>query len=73
MLPGTVEKVLPFGAFVTVGDGVVGLVPFREFNGRPAAGTAEAFRAGEEVSVVVTEVDRSRRRVLLASPEPLGT
>ncbi|MGW3445884.1 S1 RNA-binding domain-containing protein [Streptomyces sp. NPDC001076] len=70
VLRGTVEKVLPFGAFVGVGDGISGLVPFRELNGRPAAGTPEAFRTGAEMSVVVTEIELPRRRVFLAMPEP---
>ncbi|MER7180389.1 S1 RNA-binding domain-containing protein [Streptomyces hyaluromycini] len=69
ILHGAVEKVLPFGAFVALGDGIVGLVPFREVHGRPAAGSPEAFRTGEEMSVVVAEIDRSRRRVLLSPPE----
>ncbi|MGW1623554.1 S1 RNA-binding domain-containing protein [Streptomyces sp. NPDC002172] len=70
VLRGTVERVLPFGAFVSVGDGIAGLVPFRELHGRPAAGTPEAFRSGDEMSVVVTEIELPRRRVFLATPEP---
>ncbi|MFD8813694.1 S1 RNA-binding domain-containing protein [Streptomyces sp. NPDC059627] len=69
ILPGTVEKVLFFGALVTVGDGITGLVPFKEIHGRPAAGSPEAFRAGEAIPVAVTEIERSRRRVFLAMPE----
>ncbi|WP_033255652.1 S1 RNA-binding domain-containing protein [Kitasatospora phosalacinea] len=68
-LRGTVVKVLPFGACVALGDGVVGLVPFRECQGRPAAGLPEAFRVGDETSVVVTDVDPSGRRVFLSGPE----
>ncbi|MEU9128752.1 S1 RNA-binding domain-containing protein [Kitasatospora sp. NPDC048540] len=52
-LRGTVVRVLPFGAFVGVGDGVVGLVPFKVVHGRPAAGTPEVFQAGAEGSAVV--------------------
>ncbi|WP_333738240.1 S1 RNA-binding domain-containing protein [Streptomyces sp. IBSBF 2806] len=65
-LRGTVEKVLPFGAFVNLEDGVVGLVPFREVHGRPAADRPESFEAGEEIAVVVTDIELPQRRVSLS-------
>ncbi|MGW5422159.1 S1 RNA-binding domain-containing protein [Streptomyces sp. NPDC003943] len=65
-LRGTVGRVLPFGVFVGLGDGVAGLIPFREVHGRPAAGSPEDFEAGEEVAVVVTHIDRPTRRVFLS-------
>lgn len=68
-LLGTVEKVVPIGIFVHVGDGIVGLVPFREPHGRPAASPVGDIDAGDEIAVVVTEIDPSRRRVLLSRPE----
>ncbi|MGW0189282.1 S1 RNA-binding domain-containing protein [Streptomyces sp. NPDC003362] len=68
-LLGTVVKVLPVGAFVDVGDGVLGLVPFKEVHGGPAACPPEAFETGAEISVVVSDIDRPHRRVLLSTPE----
>ncbi|MCX5212577.1 S1 RNA-binding domain-containing protein [Kitasatospora sp. NBC_00240] len=68
-LRGTVVDMLFFGAFVDIGDEVVGLVPFKEVHGRPVAGLPEAFQVGDEISVVVTDVDRQGRRVFLAGPE----
>ncbi|MFD8851822.1 S1 RNA-binding domain-containing protein [Streptomyces sp. NPDC059604] len=50
---GTVEKVLPIGVLVDLGDEVFGLVPFREIDGGSAASPAEDFEAGEEIAVVV--------------------
>ncbi|MGA5641652.1 S1 RNA-binding domain-containing protein [Streptomyces cinereoruber] len=67
-LRGTVEKVLSVGAFVDLGEGLLGLVPFREVNGYPAAGRPEDFGEGEEVSVVVTHIERPTRRILLSGP-----
>ncbi|CAL9615934.1 Polyribonucleotide nucleotidyltransferase [Streptomyces sp. enrichment culture] len=61
-LRGRVTKVQPVGAFVQVAEGVEGLL-------RPQAPTAaeeSAIRAGEEVTVVVSAVDRLRRTVTLA-------
>ncbi|HEX8864282.1 MAG TPA: S1 RNA-binding domain-containing protein [Lentzea sp.] len=51
-LRGRVTKAVPFGVFVRVADGVEGLVPL------PALG-----QEGDEVVVVLTGIDRERRRV----------
>ncbi|MFF3762219.1 S1 RNA-binding domain-containing protein [Streptomyces sp. NPDC002185] len=68
-LRGTVEKVLPFGVIVDLGDGVAGLIPFREALGRPAVSPVEHFEVGERIAVVVTEIDPAPRRVLLSRPQ----
>ncbi|MER5966915.1 S1 RNA-binding domain-containing protein [Streptomyces sp. NPDC002057] len=68
-LRGTLEKVLSFGILVDLGDGIAGLVPFREAPGRPAASPLEDFEVGEEIAVVVAEIDPPRRRVLLSRPQ----
>ncbi|MFH8573217.1 S1 RNA-binding domain-containing protein [Streptomyces sp. NPDC017993] len=70
-LRGTVVRVLSFGGFVDIGDGIVGLVPFKEVHGRPAAGRPEAFQPGDEISVVVTNVEPLHRRVFLSRPEEM--
>ncbi|MEU9851997.1 S1 RNA-binding domain-containing protein [Streptomyces sp. NPDC047974] len=68
-LRGTVEKVVPIGVFVDLGDGIVGLLPFRTADGRPETGPVENVDTGDEIAVVVTEIDPSRRRVLLSAPQ----
>ncbi|BAJ26494.1 MULTISPECIES: S1 RNA-binding domain-containing protein [Kitasatospora] len=68
-LRGTVGKVLPFGIFVNLGDGIVGLVPFREVHGRAAVSPVEDFEAGEEIAVIVTEIELPTRRVFLSRPK----
>ncbi|MFC8717129.1 S1 RNA-binding domain-containing protein [Kitasatospora sp. NPDC057198] len=60
-LRGTVTRLVPFGVFVRVADGVEGLVPSEALG--PAEGT---LRVGDEVPVVVAGVDRERRRLTLA-------
>lgn len=62
---GLVTKLVPFGAFVRIADGVEGLIPTRE---TPPGGVEE----GDEVTVVVTAVDRARRRVALSVLSPGG-
>ncbi|MEU2546863.1 S1 RNA-binding domain-containing protein [Streptomyces roseolus] len=65
---GTVEKTVSIGVFVDLGDGIVGLLPSGDAPGRPAASPVEGFEAGEEIAVVVAEIDPPRRRVLLSRP-----
>lgn len=54
VLPGQVTQVMPFGAFVELGGGVVGLL-----HGRTD------LRPGAEVSVTIEAVDLEGRRVSL--------
>ncbi|MFB7032327.1 MULTISPECIES: S1 RNA-binding domain-containing protein [unclassified Streptomyces] len=68
-LRGTVEKTVSIGVFVDLGDGISGLIPFREVHGRPAASPVEDFELGEEIAVVVTEIELPTRRVFLSGPE----
>ncbi|WP_031010213.1 S1 RNA-binding domain-containing protein [Streptomyces sp. NRRL F-5727] len=65
---GTVEKTVPIGVFVELGDGFVGLVPSREIDGRPAMSPVEELEAGEEITVIVTEIDLPTRRIFLSRP-----
>ncbi|MER5862043.1 S1 RNA-binding domain-containing protein [Kitasatospora sp. NPDC002040] len=55
---GTVSRVLPFGVFVRLAEGVEGMVHAPE--------AAVAVAMGDEVEVVVLDVDLMRRRIGLA-------
>ncbi|MGJ5947830.1 S1 RNA-binding domain-containing protein [Streptomyces neyagawaensis] len=67
VLRGRVTRVVPFGVFVEVADGVQGLVrpPTGPAAERPTA-PEEVGAQGEEVAVAVVEVDRERRTLLLS-------
>jgi small subunit ribosomal protein S1 len=65
-LRGQVTKLVPFGVFVQVADGVEGLVHLRELTWPPVAAPEDVVRVGDQVSVVVTEIDRGRRRLALS-------
>ncbi|MEW1893777.1 S1 RNA-binding domain-containing protein [Streptomyces sp. NBC_00523] len=66
---GTVKKTAPIGVFVELGDGFVGLLPSIEIDGRPAASPVEDLEAGEEITVIVTEIDLPTRRICLSRPK----
>lgn len=57
----TVVSLAPFGAFVTVGDGIKGLVPTAELAEHPIRHPREVVVPGDSVLAEVTRVDRQRR------------
>jgi ribosomal protein S1 len=63
---GPVTKLVPFGAFVRVGDGIEGLIHISELSATPIDTPDQAVQVGEEVTVTITEIDRPRRRVRLS-------
>ena len=73
VVDGTVTKTVPFGAFVSVGDGVEGLVHVSEIAIHRVESPELELSIGQSVSVKVTEMDEERRRVSLsikqANPE----
>ena len=57
----TIDSLAPFGAFVTVGDGIRGLVPTAELAEHPIRHPREVVVPGDSVLAEVTKVDRQRR------------
>lgn len=75
-LPGEVTRLLPFGAFVRVAEGIEGLVPLEELAWTSVEKPEDVLRVGAGVLAVITGLDRERRRLLLSlrqtSPGPDG-
>lgn len=65
-LQGQVTKLVPFGVFVQVTDGLEGLVHLRELTQSPVETPDGVVQVGDEVTVVVTEIDREQRRLALS-------
>ncbi|MGW0909992.1 S1 RNA-binding domain-containing protein [Streptomyces sp. NPDC002853] len=65
-LEGRVTKLIPFGAFVRVADGIEGLVHLTELAWTPVENPQDVVQIGDEIPVVVTEIDRERRRLTLS-------
>ena len=63
---GKVVKMMEFGLFVEIGDGVQGLVHSSEVSWRRKDSNWDnLYKAGDEVEVMVLEIDRERRRISL--------
>ena len=59
-------KLVPFGAFVQVADGIEGLVHLRELASMPVEAPSDVVQVGDKVTVAVAEIDRGRRRLSLS-------
>ncbi|MCZ4103311.1 S1 RNA-binding domain-containing protein [Streptomyces sp. H39-C1] len=62
---GRVTRVVPFGVFVGVDEGMDGLVHNSELSQQ---GSEQALRVGDEMAVQISEVDPLRRLIRLSLP-----
>ena len=66
IVPGKVTKLVPFGAFVRVDEGIEGLVHISELAQRHVEVPDQVVNVGEEVMVKVIDIDLDRRRISLS-------
>ena len=66
IIEGQVTKLVPFGAFVRVAQGIEGLVHISELSEQHVESPEAVLSVGDQVRVKVIEVDVSRRRISLS-------
>ncbi|MDR0417800.1 MAG: 30S ribosomal protein S1 [Propionibacteriaceae bacterium] len=66
IVPGKVTKLVPFGAFVRVGEGIEGLVHVSELAERHVEIPEQVVTVGDEVMVKIIDIDLDRRRISLS-------
>ena len=66
IVPGKVTKLVPFGAFVRVEEGIEGLVHISELAQRHVEVPDQVVNVGEDVMVKVIDIDLERRRISLS-------
>jgi small subunit ribosomal protein S1 len=71
-LEGKVTKVVTFGAFVEIMDGVEGLVHISELAAHHVENPREIVNPGDEIRVKVLEIDSERRRLSLSAKRVEG-
>ena len=75
IVEGTVTKLVPFGAFVDLGEGIEGLVHISEMANKHVDQPSQVTHVGAKVQVKVMEIDLDRRRISLSmksAAETLG-
>lgn len=66
IVPGKVTKLVPFGVFVRVEDGIEGLVHVSELASRHVEVPEQVTKIGDEIFVKVIDIDLERRRISLS-------
>ena len=66
VVPGKVTKLVPFGAFVRVEDGIEGLVHISELASRHIDTAEQVVSVNDELFVKVIDIDLERRRISLS-------
>ncbi len=63
---GRITKLVPFGSFVQVGDGIEGLVHISEMSAHHVELPEQVVTPGEELWVKIIDLDLNRRRISLS-------
>jgi len=66
IVPGKVTKLVPFGAFVRVDEGIEGLVHISELAERHVEIPEQVVQVNDDVMVKVIDIDLDRRRISLS-------
>jgi small subunit ribosomal protein S1 len=66
VVPGEVTKLVPFGAFIRVFDGIEGLVHISELADRHVEIPEQVVQVGDQLFVKIIDIDLERRRISLS-------
>ncbi|MBU6348197.1 MAG: 30S ribosomal protein S1 [Actinomycetales bacterium] len=66
VVPGEVTKLVPFGAFIRVAEGIEGLVHISELASRHVEIPEQVVQVGDSTFVKVIDIDLERRRISLS-------
>lgn len=72
-LDGIVKNIKPYGAFVEIGGGVVGMVHIEDLSIARIKSPYERLKIGQKVEIVVKSINRDNGKVILSYKETLGT
>ena len=73
IVEGEVTKLVSFGSFVDLGDGIEGLVHISEMAKTHVETPSQVCKVGDKVQVKVMEIDLDRRRISLSMKEAAET
>ena len=73
ILEGKITNIRPFGAFVEMDNGVIGLLHIEDISVSRIKSPEERFSVGQNIKVMIKSVDRNLNRIELTHKELLGT
>lgn len=68
---GIVKNIRPYGAFVEIGGGIVGLVYIEDISTARIKTPYERFKIGQKIKIMIKSIDRKTNRVILSYKEIL--
>ncbi|MCI6859336.1 MAG: S1 RNA-binding domain-containing protein [Eubacterium sp.] len=72
VLTGTVENLMPYGAFVDLGDGISGLVHISQIAQKRIESPGEVLKTGQEVKVKVLKVENGKVSLSIKAAEDVA-
>lgn len=73
IVEGIVKSIKPFGAFIEISNGFVGLLYIEDISVARIKTPAERLKIGQKINVVVKNIDTTLNRVNFSYKEMLGT
>lgn len=73
VLTGIVKNIKPYGAFIEIGGGVVGLAHIEDLSIARIKTPYERLKIGQKINVVVKSIDKASGKINLSYKEILGT
>lgn len=73
VVSGIVKNIQPYGAFIEIGGGVVGLAHIEDLSIARIKTPFERLKIGQKVNVVVKSINKEEGKVILSYKETLGT
>ncbi len=70
---GIVKSIKPYGAFIEIGGGIVGLVHIEDLSVARIKSPYERLKIGQKLEIMVKSIDREDGKVNLSQKELLGT
>ena len=72
-IKGIVKNITPYGAFIDIGGGVVGLAYIEDLSVARIKTPYERLKIGQNVNIVVKSIDRDTGKINLSYKDTLGT
>ena len=73
VLKGIVKSIQPYGAFVEIGGGVVGLLHIEDMSIARIKTPKERVKIGQKINIMVKSIDRQQEKIILTYKELLGS
>lgn len=70
---GIVKNIKPYGAFIEIGGGIVGLAHIEDLSVARIKSPYERLKIGQKLEVVVKSINREQGKVILSYKETLGS